>query len=148
MGLDMHLTAERYLFSYDGSDDQELAKKIAELFPEIGTLPFKTVTCEAMYWRKANAIHNWFVKNCQDGVDECQTTEISRGDLKELISLVKQILADKTLAEELLPSRAGFFFGGTEYDEWYFEGLENTVTGLEAALKLPDNWTFSYRASW
>ena len=30
------------------------------------------------YWRKANAIHSWFVENCQDGVDECQySNEIS-----------------------------------------------------------------------
>ena len=25
---------------------------------------------EMIYWRKANAIHNWFVENCQEGVDE------------------------------------------------------------------------------
>jgi hypothetical protein len=148
MGLDMYLTAERYLFAYGNDNDSELAQKIALLFPEIGTLPFKTVTCEAMYWRKANAIHNWFVQNCQDGVDECQTTEVSRAQLEDLIALVKRVLADRTLAGELLPSRAGFFFGNTEYDEWYFKDLENTVAGLETALKLPSSWTFSYRASW
>ena len=37
-----------------------------------------------MYWRKANAIHNWFVVNCQKGVDECQRTYIERSQLVEL----------------------------------------------------------------
>ena len=32
---------------------------------------------EVAYWRKFNALHNWFVQNCQDGVDECQYAEVT-----------------------------------------------------------------------
>jgi hypothetical protein len=67
----------------------------------------------------------------------------------ELIDLCKRVLADNSLAEELLPSRAGFFFGSTEYDEWYFGDIEQTVTMLETVLReTPEDWTFAYQSSW
>ena len=30
------------------------------------------------YWRKANAIHNYFVQRCQNGVDECQMSLVKK----------------------------------------------------------------------
>ena len=35
-----------------------------------------------------------------------------------------KVLDDNSLAEELLPTRSGFFFGSTDYDEWYFEDIK------------------------
>jgi hypothetical protein len=37
-------------------------------------------------------------------------------------------------AMEHLPSRSGFFFGGTEYDDWYVWALENTVEQINDTL--------------
>lgn len=43
------------------------------------------------YWRKANAIHKWFVDNVQDGEDDCGYYEVSKEDLEELLSICKAI---------------------------------------------------------
>ena len=65
------------------------------------------------------------------------------------MELCKTVLADKTRAEELLPVTEGFFFGGYEYDEWYFTYLKNTVEMLNKVLKnVPAGWDFTYRSSW
>src|ERR1700740_712435 len=36
----------------------------------------------------------------------------------------------KKLAHDLLPTQPGFFFSGTDYDEWYFYGLRETLIQL------------------
>lgn len=50
---------------------------------------------EIGYWRKANAIHGWFVNNLADGVDECQQIPVSVADLLQLQSACEQVLANK-----------------------------------------------------
>ena len=103
---------------------------------------------EVAYWRKANQIHNWFVQNVQNGVDECQNSYVSREKLEELLDVCTKVIADNTLAETLLPSASGFFFGGTEYDEWYFQDVKNTIEYLTEILKEEDADEFEYYASW
>ena len=118
---------------------------------------------ELMYWRKANQIHNWFVQNCQNGVDDCEYYAITVADLMKLKELCEKILTmtekrkamrytsySATEKEEVdvlyltpegveyatehLPSRSGFFFGSTEYDDWYVLQLENTVEQINDTL--------------
>lgn len=50
---------------------------------------------EIGYWRKANAIHGWFVRNCAEGVDECQPIAVSREQLEALRRDVQDALAKK-----------------------------------------------------
>lgn len=118
---------------------------------------------ELMYWRKANQIHNWFVQNCQNGVDDCGRYAITVADLMKLKELCEKILTmtekrkamrytsfSATEKEEVdvrfltlegvefaiehLPSRSGFFFGSTEYDDYYVMELENTVEQINDTL--------------
>ena len=118
---------------------------------------------QLMYWRKANQIHNWFVKNCQDGVDDCGRYAITVADLKKLKELCEKILTmtekhkemrytsftatekeevdilyltpeGVEYATEHLPSRSGFFFGRTEYDNGYVWDLEETVEQINDTL--------------
>jgi hypothetical protein len=56
-------------------------------------LPVTYLIMEAAYWRKANAIHKWFVDHCQDGRDECQESYVERDKLKELLELCRRVLA-------------------------------------------------------
>ncbi len=148
MGLDMYLTAHRYISAWQ-DEEKTLAEKIEPLFPELNGLRIKGIDVEAMYWRKSNQIHNWFVKNCQDGEDKCQEVDVSRDDLQLLIFTCEQVLADHSKAVELLPPAAGFFFGGTDIDDYYYEDLQATVDGLKKALLLPESeWYFNYRSSW
>jgi len=151
MGLDMYLTAKRHLSEYD-----ESTKEVSET---IGNLPYpmfkagmrvKEVSFEAMYWRKANAIHKWFVDKCQDGVDECQETYVDTIRLRELVDTCKIVLAKPKKAAELLPPSAGFFFGSIDLDEYYLNDLRSTVETLERILAAEDvdKFDFYYQSSW
>lgn len=50
--------------------------------------------------------------------------------------------------EAIMPTKSGFFFGGTDYDEYYLNDIKQTVKILDKCLKLPEDWDFYYRASW
>jgi hypothetical protein len=54
------------------------------------------------------------------------------------------------LAESQLPTQAGFFFGGTEYDESYFEGIQDTIEILQKVLEETDfeESVITYQSSW
>ena len=93
------------------------------------------------YWRKANAIHRWFVDTCQDGVDECQRTRIHSEQIADLVDRCEQISVAEgreqiALAEKLLPTQSGFFFGSLEIDEYYLAGVRETAVDLKARLAL------------
>lgn len=149
MGLDMYLKGKRYLREYaKDSNDAEIQKEISKYFPELGDIKVQQVEAEVGYWRKANAIHAWFVKNCQDGVDECQETWLQRSDLQKLLDAVNAVLENRERAGEVLPPQAGFFFGNTDIGPYYWDDLEYTKSLLERVLALGDEWDFYYRASW
>jgi hypothetical protein len=59
-----------------------------------------------------------------------------------------KVVDDPILAIELLPSRSGFFFGSTDYDEGYLEDLRHTIEIIDHALSLDKEYDFQYRASW
>jgi hypothetical protein len=66
-----------------------------------------------------------------------------------LRDLCEKVLANHALADELLPTASGFFFGNTDYDEWYFTDLQDTVTILNHALEnVPEDYDFVYGSSW
>lgn len=154
MGLDMYLTGKRYMSKYFDKEDEQRIVKVNEVFGVEGVEDADygavEVSFRVAYWRKANAIHDWFVKNAQEGVDECQEAWVSREQLQELIDICKQIIADTSKAEELLPTRSGFFFGNTDYDDWYIGQLQYTVERFEKILKDPalQKCDFYYQSSW
>lgn len=130
MGLDMYLYGKKDNYNLTGYN--------------IGTIGIEV---EVGYWRKANSIHKWFVENIQGGVDNCATYRISKESLEELKSLCEMVLDDIGLAEKLLPTQEGFFFGQTDYDEWYIENLKNTIKIVDKCLDLDFDY-FEYRSSW
>lgn len=154
MGLDMYLSAKRYMSKYFDAADIDRIKQVNDIFGVVGIededYGAEEVKFRVAYWRKANAIHDWFVRNCQDGRDECQEAWVSREQLQELIDLCKQVIADSSKADDLLPTRSGFFFGDTAYDEWYINGLEYTAERLEKILADPAfaKVDFYYQSSW
>lgn len=154
MGLDMYLSAKKYMSKYFDPADVERIEKINDIFGvtgiEDGDYGAEEVKFRVAYWRKANAIHEWFVQNVQNGVDECRETWVSREQLQELIDVCKDVLADMSRAEELLPTASGFFFGSTEYDDWYRGDLEYTAERLQKVLDDPafTKADFYYQSSW
>ena len=71
-----------------------------------------------------------------------------RMQLIELKELCQHVIENPERAEELLPTKSGFFFGSVDIDEWYMKELERTVKSIDAALNLPTAWDFEYQSSW
>lgn len=108
---------------------------------------------EIAYWRKANHIHRWFVENVQGGKDDCDIYYLSEEKLKQLLDKCKKVKENKNAASETLPTQDGFFFGGTDYDEDYYESIDYTIKVIEDLLaKNVDNKNIDadiyYRSSW
>ena len=159
MGLDMYLMARKYVSNWqhqiERHGENEQYNKVLDVFGahELVTsdCPAIKVEFNAVYWRKANAIHSWFVNECGEGVDECQQIFVPREKLVELLNLCKQVALQPAKASSTLPTQSGFFFGSTEYDEWYMDDIKRTIVELERVLEqVPDNyeWNFIYQASW
>ncbi len=152
MGLDSYLYKKNYIRTEDFYNEEfrneVIVKTGGEIDTKIKPKRIRYIVEEVAYWRKANQIHNWFVTNVQNGVDECQSSYVSREKLEELLDVCKKVTEDNSLAESLLPSASGFFFGGTDYDEWYFRDVANTIQFLEEILSDESADDFEYNASW
>jgi len=134
-------------WEHNGDDNYEVKVTKGGKPTKIDPKKVKYIIEEAGYWRKQNQIHRWFVENVQKGVDNCGEYYVDIDDLKTLLDLCEKVKADHSLAEELLPSASGFFFGGTEYDEWYFNGIDNTIEILKEALE-DERGDYYYSSSW
>lgn len=190
MGLDMYLEkCDRKAWGFKNLDIKEIKESKPNLYAEIKPyihnrgqyICWESIFEEVGYWRKANAIHKWFVDNVQNGVDDCGYYEVSKEQLNELLEIcikvrdnsklvngwVKngeryengqwmpcveegQYIENPEVAEELLPTQGGFFFGGTNYDQWYMEDIVDTIGILTRALETTDfdKEIISYHSSW
>ena len=152
MGLDMYLSKRTYVQNWDHQKPSQrhlvVVLKDNEVQHHIKSERITHVIEEVMYWRKANAIHQWFVENCQDGIDECQESSVSLDDLKNLARLCEKVVKEKT--PELLPASSGFFFGSTNHDEYYYADIEETARVIREELKEnKDEYpSYMYQASW
>jgi len=155
MGLDQYLSASEYISrwdyspEYDRSENELFSQIVSQFGVEVDPSGFAGLSIDFPmgYWRKSNQIHNWFVENLADGVDECQKIYVNRESLENLRDLCNQVLADNSLAKDLLPTGAGFFFGSLEYDEYYFGDLKQTVEIIDRCLASKFDY-FEYQASW
>jgi len=191
MGLDMYLKRKIYVknWGFEPENHVEITvirKSTGKPDPRIHTDKIVYIEEEAGYWRKANAIHRWFVEHVQEGQDDCQTSYVSQENLQELLDtciLVRngsklksgtvnngysftpqgdeipiqengKVIEDPSVAEDLLPTESGFFFGSTDYDEYYYEDIEDTIEILQDILTndVDDKGNligeYYYRASW
>ena len=168
MGLDMYLYARKYVsgVDYSRTNDEVVATPnpmFTSVINAVGLTidelsedyPSAHVSLKVGYWRKDNQIHNWFVENVQGGEDNCEEFHVNREQLLELRDVCRKVVADNSLAEKLLPPQGGFFFGSTDIDEWYLQGVEQTITILDRILSNPKfedtgmfSWDFYYQSSW
>ena len=149
MGLDMYLSASKYHGGSLNEEPTDLTKAVNQVTDTKG-YQVKNIDIWACDWRKANQIHAWFVDNVQGGEDDCDRYHVSMEDLRLLVKLCKDVLADHSKAEEYLPTQAGFFFGGTEIDDYYFDELKETIEKLKPFVTDPswESWDFYYQSSW
>lgn len=109
-----------------------------------------SIFTEVGYWRKANQIHGWFVDYVQNGVDECQLSIVTQEQLQTLLDFARSVKQNKERAHELLPTRGGFFFGNTDYNEWYEGDINGTIQILTELFHTTDfdQEVIFYRSSW
>lgn len=160
MGLDMYLEVRKFIPAndykvIDNDYHKEFRKDYLDILEASGLKPLAavdsvglSVTETAIYWRKVNSIHNWFVNNCANGVDECQPVYVTREKLELLLETVSNVIKTKDTSE--LEPVSGFFFGSTDIDEWYWNDLKYTETELKNLLAKTefDGVSFIYQASW
>lgn len=178
MGLDQYLTLrnkaanKRYeqIIDYYNLPEKEQSKTKCPDYPtscnihgvKWKNIDHKTepVEVELLYWRKANQIHNWFVKHVQNNVDDCDYYIVSIDKLHALYKTLNSIAEKVTLIEEdedsfdikfkenelevkafcesTLPTCDGFFFGSTDYDKYYFLNIIQTVKNLKRIFEYID----------
>ena len=183
MGLDMYLEGSFSTRAYKTPTDDDYKAmhkgqevtldKSSELQDALTAIGFEDAPIQHQWnhftyvfpiitWRKANAIHKFFVDEVQEGDDNCQRHYVSRETLVELLDRITTILDIKTpvaremKAEELLPTDIeGCFFGSEEYDDWYYKDLEDTKKILEKVFEYEKNAesgkcfdSFYYQSSW
>ena len=153
MGLDMYLTRKTYVkqWSHQTPEEQfELSiTKGGKPYDGIDLSNVTNIEEEVGYWRKANQIHRWFVENVQNGVDDCGEYSVSKSELETLRNICTEVVNDHSKAEELLPSAAGFFFGNTDYDEWYYNDVQHTIEIIDKIIgETNPNQDIYYSSSW
>ncbi|MGH2535624.1 MAG: hypothetical protein ACRDJW_25485 [Thermomicrobiales bacterium] len=185
MGLDMYLYKKTYVKNWDETPSENrhevTVTRGGKVVDESAVNPERVtyIVEDAGYWRKANAIHRWFVANVQEGVDNCGTYYVSREKLQHLLAVVERVLEaselvdgkiangftfkdgketpiladgqyikDPGVARALLPTTDGFFFGSTDYDQYYIEDLAETRRILAEALAGDESAEFEYTSSW
>ena len=137
----------------------------------------KYIEEEGAYWRKANSIHKWFVDNIQNGKDDCREYYVDISQLEELIQLCKDDMKyfdslEYKYSEEQedffskekfkykiyqnveeenlnLKTQGGFFFGSTDYNEYHYRNLQDTVKMLENLIAEDcSEVEYYYQSSW
>lgn len=160
MGLDMYLEVRKFVPAknykvVDGDYTSEFHQEYVDILEASKMKSLAAVdsvglsiTETAIYWRKVNSIHNWFIEKVAKGVDECQPIYVSREQLELLLETVTEAIDTKNA--ELLPPASGFFFGSTNVDEWYWNDLKYTKTELKTILRKTEDEdiSFIYQASW
>ena len=189
MGLDMYLHKRTYVKNWDFMGPEErhqvTVKLAGKKHPHIDPKRVSYIIESVGYWRKANAIHKWFVDNVQEGNDDCREYYVDQTKLQELLDtciLVRdnsqlvegvvrngytftedlkkkwieekgQVIVDTSVAHELLPCQSGFFFGSTDYDQYYLEDINNTIKIIQDIFKEADEKgdllaEYYYQSSW
>lgn len=104
---------------------------------------------EEKYFRKVNLLIPWVERTLGVEVEDTEEYELTKAHLESLLSYVDTVLSDFSRAEELLPTQEGFFFGSTEYGDWYKEDLEQIKTDIgDLVSKMGDDDTATFWAWW
>ena len=182
MGLDMYMYRRSYVQNWEHQTPEQrhtISVKLGDNVREdIKPDRIAYLIERVAVWRKFNALHNWIVDNCAEGIDECQEICISQNDMENLLNTLKRAKKEldragmkkatiqtgwdsngDTFAEidvydcedeikDILPPTSGFFFGSLQIDEYYKNEVERTIQVIDNLLKEDAGGDFYYQASW
>jgi hypothetical protein len=173
MGLDMYLSKKTYVKNWDHSNDDEKftisIQKGGKEFKDIDVSRIIYIEESVMYWRKANHIHYWFVKNSEmsyvtgeillELLDVCKTVRDLIGKSQKVSKVGNNWNGENVIIETydcedevmgLLPTSEGFFFGSYEIDDYYLRKVVETIEGIEGLMNEEGEieGEFTYSASW
>lgn len=85
----------------------------------------------AYFQSKGKMIDEWYAFVDLDDVDDIiwRCTEIL--DAKNGKGVLDEGESVEELAASLLPTQSGFFFGGTDYDDWYFNDVKDCLRQMK-----------------
>ena len=89
------------------------------------------------YFRKVNFLVKYF-ENLGFDVEHQLPFTITKENAEILLSRCNQVLEDNSKAPELLPTMEGFFFGSTDYDEYYVNDIKDTIDIVTKVLETTD----------
>lgn len=150
MGLEMYLEAKRYVAPSDTLTEpmrRAIGAAIGYVPPkekpgqDPSLLEVSGVTVRVGYWRKCDALHQWFVSNVQAGINDCRPAFVSVDILIELEEKLEPVGDDPASASEHFTA---------DVDEMLEEGeVDYTLSILHHAKRLQaQGWDIYYRASW
>ncbi|EOG6126057.1 hypothetical protein ACLF30_003966 [Cronobacter sakazakii] len=87
------------------------------------------------YFRKFNALVGWMNRNVGEVVN-CELLEVTMNDICALKADL--IRLNESNCEEYLPTQEGFFFGSQEYDEGYWNDVEELKELVDELIKNHD----------
>ena len=164
MGLDMYFYARKTTYKSfskwykpDRADETNYPEDLKTFSDYIYDRNFKSAETEIRYqigyFRKFNALHSYIVKTFANGVDDCQDIILYKEDVEQIKKVLDEVLnahQQVEKAKELLPTQSGFFFGGTDYDEFYFEDVKDAANLMQSFLGNFDfdKYQLVYQASW
>ena len=115
-------------------------------------------------FRKANHIHNYFIENFHGGIDDQKDFKIPVKGIKDFRDILIQVITsmessettnndglkvyNSEVAEDLLPTQSGFFFGSTDYDEYYLKDCKKALEMCNKILAEKPVGTITYWCWW
>ena len=137
MGLDITFNRiKRVELSQEAQEDRFGMVALDELYNNV-----ELVYDELAYYRKVNFLYRYF----SDYMDANGIMAVvDKYAIEDIIECCKEVLADNSKAEELLPTVNGFFFGSTEYDKYYFKEVAKVLKDFEKILQEFDMENYFY----
>lgn len=121
MGLDMYLDKRTFIGNEYRKPEEQVRivvpvkqeegwKQVIDAGLKIKTERITSITERVAYWRKANAIHAWFVREVQKGDDDCEEYRVEGEKLRELLATVCRVIDASALVDGEVCH--GFSFAG------------------------------------
>lgn len=120
-------------FELDALDKAQTVKDVKDWVNGVNWEWFRKPN--AAYFRKVNSIYAYFADRLEN-----EMCVVAKSDIIDIMNKAIQVLSehDEEASKDLLPTQGGFFFGSTDYDDWYYQDM---ITILNEFGKLLKDWT-------